>query len=249
MEAQKAEQTSTFTSEDRVLVTGIYLKDEENNIEDIAAEFSRSRNWSVEQKWIGLGSNRMPKTVEKVTALQMETLTPKFLLLNRLLGDIDLSCFRFVIVCDDDICLPREFVDNYLDLVIRYRFSLAQPSRTHDSYIDWPFVEQLDGITARWTRYVEIGPVFSVSQEAFPMLFPFDEASPMGWGYDFVWPRLMEKHGLRMGIVDAVPVAHNLRKPVGLYDHAKADRTMQNYLLNRSHLPKEESFTIVESYA
>jgi len=248
MEAQMEKQTSEFNSGDRVLVIGIYLKDEENNIEDIVAEFSRSRKWSVEQKWIGLGSNGMPKTVEKVTAMQIETMTPKFILLNRLLESIDLSCFRFVMVSDDDICLPPAFVDNYLDFVIRYQFSLAQPSRTHDSYIDWPFVEQLDGITARWTRYVEIGPIFSVRQDAFPVLFPFDEASPMGWGYDFVWPWRMEKHGLRMGIVDAVPVAHNLRKPVGLYNHAKAERTMENYLLDRSHLPKEDSFTIVESY-
>lgn len=233
---------------DSVLVLGVYLVDQDNNIVDIVANLSQSQKWSVEQKWVALGRAEVPGDVAGHTALKVETPEPKFLLLNRLIEKVDLSRYDFLVICDDDIILPPKFVDSYLGLVLRHKFSLAQPSRTHNSYIDWAFVEQLDGITARWTRYVEIGPVFSIRRDAFSILLPFDETSPMGWGYDFVWPCLLERHSLKMGIIDAVPVAHNLRKPVTHYDHATANSTMEDYLAKRPHLHKEDAFRILESY-
>ena len=145
-------------------------------------------------------------------------------------------------------CRPG-FLDRYLACVGAHDLALCQPARTHDSYIDHPFVEQLDGLTARWTRFVEIGPMFSVRQDVIPLLVPFDEASPMGWGYDFVWPCVLEKAGCRMGIVDATPIAHRLRKPVTHYQHSTASRSMDAYLSERDHLMKGDAFFIVESYA
>jgi hypothetical protein len=131
----------------------------------------------------------------------------------------------------------------------KYDFALAQPARTHDSYIDHRFVEQLDGITARQTRYVEIGPLFSMRADALPILTPFDVTTPMGWGYDFTWPLAMDAAKLKMGIVDAVPVSHKLRKPVANYLHSDADRQMKEYFTDRPHLKPEEAFYIVESFA
>ncbi len=55
----------------------------------------------------------------------------------------------------------------------------------------------------------------------------------MGWGNDFVWPVLAEKHNLKMGIVDAVPVGHNLRKPVAYYNYGTSADAMRNYLATR----------------
>ena len=71
----------------------------------------------------------------------------------------------------------------------------------------------------------------------------------MGWGYDFVWPCVAQAHGLRLGIVDAVPVAHSLRKPVAHYDYAAVKGEMENFLRERAHLTKADAFQIVESYA
>ena len=231
-----------------ILVLGVYLVDQDNNIVDIVANLNQSQKWSVEQKWAALGRGEVPGDVAGHTVLKVETPIPKFLLLNRLIKKVDLSRYEFLVICDDDIVFPTKFVDSYLELVLRHEFSLAQPSRTHNSYIDWAFVEQLDGITARSTRFVEIGPFFSIRRNAFSILLPFDETSPMGWGYDFVWPCLLERHGLKMGIIDAVPVAHNLRKPVAHYDHTTANRTMEDYLAKQPHLQKEDAFRILESY-
>jgi len=184
-----------------------------------------------------------------LTVQRLETPVPKFLLLNRLLKTVNLYDFEYIIISDDDIVLPPGFLDSYLAQVSHYNFAIAQPARTHDSFIDHPFVEQLDGIDARWTRFVEIGPLFSLHRSVLEYVLPFDEASPMGWGNDFVWPVLAGKHGLKMGIVDIVPVAHSLRKPVTYYDHASAAKTMNDYLARRPHLSKKDAFFILESYA
>jgi hypothetical protein len=139
-------------------------------------------------------------------------------------------------------------VDRYLALVERHDLALAQPARTHESYIDHAIVERLDGLAARQTRFVEIGPLFSIRADAASRLLPFDEASAMGWGYDFVWPVVIEGAGLRMGIVDATPVAHDLRKPVANYDYSTARGQMEAFLAAHPHLSKAEAFSIVEAY-
>lgn len=232
-----------------VLVVGVYLLDKPSYICQIKSDLGRSSRWEVEQRWVGLGKAPIPEEIAGVTVRKVIPPAMKFSLLNQLLGETKIDAFEFVIVCDDDINFPECFLDRYLQLVMRYDFSLAQPARTHDSFIDHSFVEQLDGLVARWTRFVEIGPFFSVHRRAFPLVFPFDEASPMGWGYDFFWPQIIGNAGLKMGIVDAVPIAHSLRKPVLYYQHEKARREMEEFLVNRSRLSPDEAFFIIESYA
>jgi hypothetical protein len=233
----------------RTLIIGVYLLDKPSHIHRIQGELDRSNRWEVEQRWIGLGTAPIPEEIAGVTVRRVVPPAMKFSLLNQLVTETDMDAFEFVIVCDDDIALPENFLDRYLESVTRYDFVLAQPARTHDSFIDHPFVEQLDGLVARQTRFVEIGPIFSINRRAFPLILPFDEASPMGWGYDFVWPEIIGSAGLRMGIVDAVPIAHALRKSVLYYQHEKASREMEDFLANRPHLSPDEAFFIMESYA
>lgn len=232
----------------RVLVAGIYLSDKGNLAPQINRELAASNNWQVEQRWISLGETPPGPCLASCTVKVTSLPSPKFLLLNQLLEETDLSGIEYVIVCDDDIRLPPSFLDRYLAIVSRHYLAVAQPARTHDSYIDHRFVEQLDGIDARQTRFVEIGPLFSLHRSTFEHFLPFDEASPMGWGNDFVWPVLAEKHGLKMGIVDRVPVAHNFRKPVAYYDHGVSVSAMNSYLAKRPHLSKKDAFFILESY-
>lgn len=232
----------------RVLVAGIYLADKENLALHITRELEDSSKWKVEQRWVSLGKAQPDPDLAPFTARVSHEPSPKFLLLNQLMKTVDLYDFEYVIVSDDDIFLPVGFVDSYLALVSRHNFAVAQPARTHDSYIDHRFVEQLDGINARWTRFVEIGPLFSLHRSAFEYFLPFDETSPMGWGNDFVWPILAERFNLKMGIIDAVPVTHNIRKPVAYYDHGTSGKAMRDYLANRPHLSKEDAFYIREAY-
>jgi hypothetical protein len=234
---------------DRVLVIGVYMADHPNAVEHIVTEMDRSSDWRVDQRWIAIGRRPAAERLATVTVDRVDRLIPKFTLLNRALADISLADYAFVLICDDDVRLPAAFPDSYLRLVRQYDFALCQPARTHDSYIDHPFVEQFDGLTARQTRFVEIGPVVSIRHDAIPLLLPFDEQSPMGWGYDLVWPHILQSAGLKMGIIDATPVAHALRKPVTHYDHDTVRREMARYLESRAHLSLDAAFVIVEAYA
>jgi hypothetical protein len=233
-----------------VLVVGIYLVDREHNAVEIVRELGRSRRWQVEQRWVALGKSTIPDLLASVTAWQAEGPRPKFGLLNELLSRFfDRGRHAYVLVCDDDVTMPAAFLDRYLDLVERHDLALAQPARTHDSYTDHAIVEQLEGLDARATRFVEIGPVFSMRQDVLPLLVPFDVASPMGWGYDYVWPVQIERAGRRMGIVDATPVGHTLRKPAAHYSHREHLRAMKAFLAARPHLTRDEAFTILEAYS
>ncbi|MCG6861181.1 MAG: hypothetical protein LJE70_07895 [Chromatiaceae bacterium] len=234
--------------ENRVLILGVYLLDTLNNAAAISDILTQSEDWNVDLRWAGVGCSDAPKELEGITVSITERRISKFRVLNELLELADFDRYQFIIVCDDDIELSDCFLDNFLGLQSKYDFALAQPARTHDSYIDHQFVAQLLGVEARLTRFVEIGPLFSVKRNAYAILLPFDESAPMGWGLDFVWPLQVERNGYRMGIVDATPVKHALRTPVTFYDYDDTNTEMHSFLERHVHLDRSKAFVALETY-
>ena len=232
-----------------ILVAGIYLADQANNIREIVNVLSKSSHYNVIQKWAAIAKNEIENDLKQFTVLKLQEKTPKFKILNLILSGEDLSKYAFLLIVDDDIALPDDFVDNYLTAVQKYDFALAQPARTHDSYIDHAIVEQVDGLAARKTRFVEIGPLFSIRKDLYKFILPFDENAGMGWGLDFIWPSVIEDVGLNMGIVDAFPIEHKMRAPVINYSHKKTEDEMNAYLKTKKHLSKVDAFRVLESYA
>ena len=167
-------------------------------------------------------------------------------LINRLLAEEDLDSYDFVLNTDDDIVLPEGFLDVFLGVQAGVGFDLAQPARTPNSHVDHPIVIQQRGVVARKTRFVEIGPVVSFGRSIYDLVFPFDERSPMGWGFENVWSSLLREDGKSEGIVDAVPVDHSVREPVAHYEWADAVADRERYLANNPHIPTEECFRVLE---
>lgn len=232
----------------RMLVVGIYLANKKNTVEHLVKAFGSSRNLRVDQRWVSLNGSPPSARVARVTSLKIEGRIPKFTLINRLLSGVDLSEYDYLIVCDDDITVPHGFLERLLDCQSLYDFALAQPARTHNSYLDHSIVEVVDDLDARQTRFVEIGPLFSLRKDVFSTLLPFDEDAPMGWGLDFVWPAVLQSAGFKMGIVDAVTVDHSHRKPFTQYDGGTALQGMQAYLATRPHLEQGEAFVVLHEY-
>src|SRR5262249_36934781 len=114
-----------------VLIVGVYLLDKPSYIREIRSELGKSNQREVEQRWIGLGTGSVPEEVADVTLRKVIPPAMKFPLLNQLLAEAKLDGFEFVVVCDDDIIFPENFLDRYLESVTRYGFALAQPARTH----------------------------------------------------------------------------------------------------------------------
>ena len=234
--------------DNRVLVLGVYLPSVPNHAARISADLLAGNQWQVDLRWAAGGEGDIPDGLGELTVLRMIERMPKFGILNRLLAEIDLAPYRFLVVVDDDIELESGFLDRFLASQTAHDLTLAQPARTHDSYIDHYFVAQLLGVEARQTRFVEIGPVFSLRRDGFARLLPFDEEAPMGWGLDFVWPVQLDSDGCRLGIIDASPVRHALRKPVTTYDYRETSAAMARFLSDREHLSHAAAFVALETY-
>ncbi len=232
----------------RVLIIGIYLGDKKNHAGHLVRSFCKHGEFEVVQKWICIGKRPFFGALKKYTELTINQKTPKFTLLNRILSKIDLNDFDYLIVSDDDILVGKNFLQEFVSLQVKYDFALAQPARTEDSFIDHQFVKQDKSVIARRTNFVEIGPLFSIRRDVFHLLLPFDETSPMGWGLDFIWPVIAQKHSFKIGIIDKTPVAHSLRKPVENYSYSEAETAMELLLNKYPHLTREEAFQVLEIY-
>lgn len=229
-----------------ILLAGIYLAHRPNTAAHIAYECARSTAHEVTQRWAaialgGEGACDLPGT----TRIYAKA-TPKFEIIDAISEDA--RDFDWLILSDDDVELPEGFVDRFIAMAERYDFALCQPARTTDSYIDHGIVMQMPGLLARRTRFVEIGPFVAIRRDAMPLLLPFGLEAGMGWGLDFIWPAIIEKAGLRMGIVDAAPAAHRMRKPVTGYDHGTENRAMSFRLAEHAHLTHQQAFTVLETY-
>lgn len=235
-------------SDKRVLAVGIYLLDRENYAPAISEELARSQNWSVDVRWCAIGDASVPESMEEFTETKLSGPAPKFSLLNSLLKDVELDKYQYLLVTDDDIELESGFLDRYLAIVEKRGFSMSQPARSHDSYIDHYFVAQLNGVESRQTRFVEIGPLFCLSRTAFPIVLPFNEDAPMGWGLDLIWPTQLEAADCSLGIVDATPVKHRLRKPVSFYDYDTTNQEMKRFLDSNEHLEFHDAYLSLDTH-
>jgi glycosyltransferase involved in cell wall biosynthesis/lipopolysaccharide biosynthesis protein/SAM-dependent methyltransferase len=228
-----------------ILVLGIYLADKLNNVDDTVQVLSASERYAVTQRWVALNGDAPSQSVADVTVNRISGEKPKFQIVNALLSAEDLSRYEYVVIVDDDVVLPFHFMDSFIHMQDSLSFAIAQPARTGNSYADHPIVTRHRGLQARETRFVEIGPVVSFHKSAYDMVFPFDITSPMGWGYENVWSYQIKQHGMKMGVIDCIPVDHSLRKPVAHYDWSEADKERKAFLEKQKHTPMEECFTVV----
>ena len=125
----------------------------------------------------------------------------KFENLNRLLaegaGGSPVQERDWLLVIDDDIQLPRGFLDRLLFLCERFELQLAQPAHRLSSHAAWQVTRRRPGSVVRETEFVEIGPVTAFARATFQTLLPFPELR-MGWGLDAHWAALAREHGWRL---------------------------------------------------
>ena len=122
---------------------------------------------------------------------------------------------------DDDVELPRGFLDRFLFLCERFSLTLAQPAHRLHSHAAWEVTRRRPGSVVRETSFVEIGPVTAFASACFPVLLPFPELR-MGWGLDVHWAALAREHGWRCGVVDAVCIRHRQAPAAAAYPREAA---------------------------
>jgi hypothetical protein len=152
----------------------------------------------------------------------------------------------WLVLFDDDVVLPRGFLDAFLFLCERFDLALAQPAHKHRSNAAWRVTRRRATSVVRQTHFVEIGPVTAVHARAFDVLLPFPELH-MGWGLDAHWSALAEARGLRLGIVDATPVRHT-RPVAGDYPREAAVAEALEFLATRPYVRRDRAQETVKAH-
>ena len=156
-----------------------------------------------------------------------------------LLGDNPPTGHDWLLVIDDDVVLPRGFLDRFLHCAEEAGLLLAQPAHRLHSHAAWPVTRRRPGGAVRESHFAEIGPVTAFAAATHDALLPFP-ALRMGWGLDAHWGALAREHGWRVGIVDATPILHTT--PVGGgYDRAAAVAEAQAFLAARPYVTRAQA--------
>ncbi len=164
----------------------------------------------------------------------------KFENLNLLLAEHDAGEHDWLLVIDDDVELPRGFLDNFLFLCERFSLVLAQPAHRLDSHAAWAVTRRRPASVARETRFVEIGPITAFARATFPLLLPFPELR-MGWGLDLHWAALASEQRWRCGVIDAVAIAHRAAPAAADYPREAAIAEARAFLAGHSYLSAEQA--------
>jgi GT2 family glycosyltransferase len=164
----------------------------------------------------------------------------KFENLNRLLAEHPAPGHDWLLVIDDDVELPRGFLDRFLFLSERFSLTLAQPAHRLDSHAAWAVTRRRAASSVRETSFVEIGPVTAFASAAFDRLLPFPDLR-MGWGLDLHWAAIARSEGWRCGVIDAVPIAHRLAPAGAGYGHDQAIEEARGFLSDRPYLSAAEA--------
>jgi hypothetical protein len=169
----------------------------------------------------------------------------KFENLNRVLeaagatGDAD-----WTIVVDDDVRVPRAFLDRFVGLCEAFGLDLAQPAQTLRSHSAWKVTRRRPATLVRETRFVEIGPVTAFGSAAAAELLPFPELR-YGWGLDLHWAAVAAERGWRLGVVDALPVRHEFGLVAAAYARQDAVDEAARFLAERPYLPSARAGDVV----
>jgi hypothetical protein len=142
---------------------------------------------------------------------------------------------HWVLVVDDDVRLPREFLDRFVAVCEAFGLDLAQPAQTLRSHSAWKVTRRRPASLVRETRFVEIGPVTAFGRRAAAELLPFP-ALRYGWGLDLHWAALAGQRGWRLGVVDALPVRHESGLVAAAYSRDDAESEAASFLADRPYL-------------
>ncbi|HEX7300677.1 MAG TPA: glycosyltransferase [Solirubrobacteraceae bacterium] len=168
----------------------------------------------------------------------------KFENLDALLAEHPPAAYDWVLVVDDDVALPRGFLDAFLCAAERAGLRLAQPAHRLHSHAAWEITRRRPGSTVRETTFVEIGPVTAFHRDAVAELLPFPAGLRMGWGLDVHWAAVAAERGWPIGIVDATPIGHTQSPAASGYSREAAEREARAFLDGRAYVRRDEVRTV-----
>jgi GT2 family glycosyltransferase len=177
-------------------------------------------------------------------AVELHTCAPaaagKFENLSRLLAAHPADGHDWLVVIDDDVELPRGFLDRMLFLCERFALDLAQPAHRRNSHAAWQVTRRRAGSVVREAPFVEIGPVTAFARSTFSTLLPFPSLR-MGWGLDLHWAALARERGWRCGVLDALAIGHRTAPAASAYSREAAVTEARAFLAEHAYVSAREA--------
>lgn len=158
---------------------------------------------------------------------------------NLLLSEQTVKLYDWLLLLDDDVELPRGFLDGLLNQAERHELRLVQPAHRLRSHAGWRVTRRRAFSAVRETAFVEIGPATALASETFGELVPFP-ALRMGWGLDAHWSAVARRRGWRIGVVDVLTIAHRAAPAAAGYSRAEAVAEARAFLAEHPYLPARE---------
>jgi len=162
------------------------------------------------------------------------------LLLASAVGGSSIPEHDWLLVIDDDVELPHDFLDRFLFLAERFSLDLAQPAHHLNSHAAWLLTRRRPGSVVRETSFVEIGPVTAFARSTFSTLLPFPPLR-MGWGLDLHWAALAREHAWRCGVIDATAIGHRVAPAANAYSREVAVAEARAFLAEHPYLRANEA--------
>ncbi len=123
-----------------------------------------------------------------------------------------IETYDYVWTFEDDLLLPYSSLMNARTLLEKYRFQLAGPSLSFESFFGWPIAVQNERMLFRGTDFVEImAPI--MSREFLRLALPHFDANFSSWGYEWLWRKLLNDRRAFAAILDVAPIVHT--RPMG----------------------------------
>ena len=157
--------------------------------------------------------------------------------INLALATYNVADYDWLIVIDDDVDIPRKFLDNFLFLATLGGLKLCQPAHRYFSYGSYDVTYRRFNSLVRTTHFVECGPITAFHRDIVPHIYPFPDLR-WAWGMDVHWSEIARAAGMSIGIVDATPIGH-LRPVAGTYGFDTAIAEARNYLRDCDITPRE----------
>lgn len=138
---------------------------------------------------------------------------------------------------DDDVFIENQAVEQLFDQMKRDGLALCQPSLSEESFVSWPITMRVSGSYMRITNFVEVmAPCFTY--KLMKEVYKIFRESHSGWGFEWLWTKVVDRNGLRQGIYDNIQMHHT--QPLGKNLRSKLKGTFAS--------PEEEMEALRKAY-
>lgn len=163
---------------------------------------------------------------------------------NLLLADQELAKYDYVIMTDDDIVVPENFIDDLIAISEISGLNIAGPAQRRRSFHNHDITRREGKGLLRVTNYVEVGPMVLFRSDTFAAVFPLP-VTKYGWGVDLLWSKLAARNRWKMGIVDGTPIRH--LSPAGsTYDWNAAYTEMEEFRQSNDVALSVDTLAVIE---